>query len=641
MVSTFSGKTNSISSSETFRRFSFAFRNRLPIFLSILLFLAIPVSTSGQTDDALNRKFMFGQQLEKQGYLEEALSVYKQIYSSQLTNQTYFFKVRSLLEKLKKYDEWLQYLEYGLRQDSNNITLIGEQARAHFLSGLEDEAKQDWMSIIALDPTKETNYRLVSQLQQQLRLYGEAVATLQLGRKRLGNPKAFASDLAGIYFYRQEYKNAAQEYITMVTINPGYLKIAEQRINGFPTDSAVVEDVTGELESVVSDSLYGPLFRKLLSSFYIKNREFQKAFDSYITLDSLLSSEGEQIVLFADQALAAGSYSISEKAYTYILERIPKSENPGRAQIGIARSVEQRALRNRGAQDYLFNSEKDKKGLQQALDEYQTVTETFPGTHYVLEAYYRMGDINYHHVFDIDRAIAAYESARALSPQSETALKATITIGDCYIASGDTAQAARFYTMLNTAGENHTELKLLAEFKLILIMYYKGDIETVQHGLEDLFSRTPRNSDLSNDILDLILFIEENLEQDTQAFRRYIRSEFLMQQRKLSEAEYLLRENTGASQPAAVADDTWYKIAEIQETMGHYERSVATLRELVENFPESSLLEKTSIRIAQLFDEKLDDPHSALSEYERFLLIHSNSIYLDMVRERIRELREQ
>jgi tetratricopeptide (TPR) repeat protein len=639
MVSMFCVKTIIISS-ETFRRVSFASVNQLTIFLSILLFLTAPLTASGQIDDALNRKFAFGQQLEKQGYLEEALSIYKQVYSSQSSNQTYFFKVRSTLEKLKNYDEWLQYLENGLKQDSNNSTLIGEKARAHFLSGFEDEAKKDWMSIIALDPIKESNYRLVSQLQQQLRLYDEAIATLQLGRKRLGNPKAFASDLAGIYFYRQEYRNASQEYITMVTINPGYLSIAEQRINRFPTDSAVVADVTGELESVVSDSLYGPLFRKLLSSFYIKNREFQKAFDSYITLDSLLSAEGEQIVLFADQVFAIGAYNNSENAYTYFLEQFPKSENSGRAHIGIARSLEQSALQDLESQNYLLHSEKDNMKLQQALDKYQTVTETFPGTHYALEAFYRIGDINFHHVFDIDRAVAAYESARALSPQSETALQATITIGDCYLASGDTEQAARYYTMLNSVGESNTELKLLAEFKRILIQYYNGDIETVQHDLDDLFTRTPGNSDLTNNILDLILFIEENLEQDTQAFLRYIRSDFLMQQRKLSEAEYLLRENTSESQPAAVADDSWYRIAEIQESMGHYERSVATFRELVENFPKSSLLEKTSIRIAQLFDEKMDDPTSALSEYERFLMLHSNSIYLDMVRERIRALRE-
>ena len=76
MVSMFCVKTIIISS-ETFRRVSFTSVNQLTIFLSILLFLTAPLTASGQIDDALNRKFAFGQQLEKQGYLEEALSISK------------------------------------------------------------------------------------------------------------------------------------------------------------------------------------------------------------------------------------------------------------------------------------------------------------------------------------------------------------------------------------------------------------------------------------------------------------------------------------------------------------------------------------------------------------------------------------
>ena len=167
---------------------------------------------------------------------------------------------------------------------------MGEYAKAHYYQGKEDIARDTWKSIIDLNPGAEFNYRTVSQLQQSVRLYDDAIGTLLLGRKNLNNPLAFANELASIYQYRQEYKLATREYLNMVNVNPGFQKMVEQIINGFPQDSAIVADVTGALEKVVADSSLNANFRRLLSGFYIKNKEYDKACSSYIHLYSLVKA---------------------------------------------------------------------------------------------------------------------------------------------------------------------------------------------------------------------------------------------------------------------------------------------------------------------------------------------------------------
>ena len=636
-------KHSIILSAHFLRRINFIHTDILLVFMTVFAVLPVNTSAYGQTDDAIVRRFVFAQQIEKQGYPEEALAIYKEIYSLHPDNQTYFFKVRRTLENLKRYEEWLEYLAVAIQANPRNKNLLGERARAFFLSGKEGEAKQDWTQIIELNPGDESSYRFVSQLQQGSRLYDEAVGTLHLGRENLGDPEAFASELANIYFYRQEYINASLEYITMVTVNPAFLTIAEQRINSFPADSSVVAAVTYELESVSEDSLNGPLFRKLLSGYYIKNKEYRKALDSYITLDSVLASEGTQILNYADQVFAVGAYSYSEEAYSHFRDLYPDSDQNGRAHFGVARSIENAALDEHSPADQEFSTNKHirKRDLQEALDEYSSITQLFPNTKHALDAFYRIGDISFHYFFDVDRAIEAYNSARKISPQSETGLKATINIGDCYLASGDRKQATFYYALLNHAQENMIELKNAADFKTIQTDYYGSETENVLKRLENLFDKTSRTSDLSNDILDLILIIEDNKDGDSSAFRSYTQAEFLLKQRKFSEAELLLQEIISESSSFAIADDSVYKIAEIQRSMGRYDESLNTLHEFQNLFPDSPLSERVSISIAELYSTRLEQPILALSEYESFLLRYTNSIYLDSVRKHIRNLRDQ
>jgi len=608
-------------------------------FVVSLVILSISATEAlAQRNNQLNQKFSLAQQLEKQGDFASALVLYKEVYEAQPTNNSYFTKVRRMLENLKMYDEWIRYINDGLQKKRDDVTLLGEYARAHYYQGKEDIAHDTWNSIIDLNPGVEFNYRTVAQLQQSVRLYDDAIETLLLGRNNLNNPLAFANELANIYQYRQEYKLATREFLNMVNVNPGFQKMVEQVINGFPKDSAIVADVTGELEKIVADSSLNANFRRLLSGFYIKNKEYDKAFSSYIQLDSLVKSNGAELFGFADQIYKIGIYDYSIDAYTYLLKTFPESKDAGRARYGLAQSLEKTA--GTGSSVTLPSRGQDESKLQKALDEYEFITGNFTNSQWAVEAHYRIAEIRFHQLFDLDRAIDSYETVRRLVPQTKLAWDAAINIGDCHLARNDLAKAAEYYKLLESANNKFLSAKLLSQFNLILIEQYSGNMSLVKESLEDLFVKTPRNNNLSNDIMDVILFLDENLVGETEPLLNYVRAELLIRQRKLSEAESLLLSGLSAAESHPIADDFQYKIAELQRDFGRYDESIESFQILIGLYPESTLAEKAFLAIGDIYADILKDYDRAIARYSLFLLEFPKSIKLGEVREKIRALQK-
>lgn len=622
-----------------------SFPYRFPeYFVILLILLSFGVSPAeAQTNKEISQKHILAQQLERQGDLEKALILYKEIYALQPENNVYQSKIRQILENLKKYEEWIAYIDEALQKRSEDINLLGERARAYFLWGNEGEARKTWDTIIQLNPSNEYNYRIVSQFQQGLRFYDDAVNTLLLGREKIKKSKIFANELATLYRIRQDFSLATKEYLNMVMVNAGNFKIVEQIINSFPPDSDVVAVVTDELEKVVADSLNNANFRRLLSGFYIKNREYRKAFDSYGILDSILQANGVQILGYANQIFQIGEYDYAVQAYTNYLQKYPDSKNAGRAQFGLAQSLEQSGFSEKyvnvigdSLQMYYRN-----QNQKRALNEYETVTNIYKNTPWEIEAYYRIGEIKYHRLFDLDGAIKAYETVIELSPQSNLGWDATLNIGDCYISKGNIEKAAEYYAMLENADEKFASTKLRARYKLLLNEYYAGNFSDFRESLEEFLANTPKNNELSNDILTLVLFLDENLAEDVEPLRQYVKTEMLIRRGKLSEAEALLKENIGTIGSHPIADDMVFKAANLQNEMGRYKESIVTMRQLVDQYPKSPHLERAHIAIAEIYEEKLLNTELAIAEYEKFLRRFGNSIYLDEVRERLRKLQKK
>jgi len=581
------------------------------LWICILGFIITYNTTTAQQGLSPEQKLKLAQNLEKQGQYEKALEIYKGLHNNQPNVPAFAQFYARMLELLKKYEEWITLLNTRLEQEPNNPSIMSEQARAFYLWGREKEARELWEQVIQLAPENPNNYRVVSNYQQRSRLYDDATQTLLRGRERLNNLTLFANELANIYQYRRNYGLAAAEWLNWVSANPRHFAMVERVINSYPSDSDVVAEVTGSLEKVVGNSPQNINFKRMLAGFYIKNREYDNAFENYKIIDTALNAAGVQLLAYADQIFLIGQFDHAIKAYTYIVDRFPGTPNSGRMRLGLARSLDKSGFERNIAENDSVGTVRQKDHRRRALEEYNTVTKLYENTPWGVEAHFRIGDIHFNFLFDIDSAIKDYNTVRRLAPQSQWAWRATLRIGDCYVAKGNISQSAPFYSSLQTAGKPFVNLAVEADYKLLLNEYYAGNFDSLRVRLEKAIQEMPKNADICNDFIVLLLFREENLTGDPQPVNMVAVSEFVIRERKL------------------------------HRKMGYYDKAVETFEKLESLYPFSQHAEQGLIAIGEIYEEEFRDYQRAINIYDDFLKNFGTSIHTDMVRSRLRRLQKQ
>ncbi|MFC1562136.1 tetratricopeptide repeat protein [candidate division KSB1 bacterium] len=599
------------------------------------------MTTSAQTAISNEQKLKLAQAFERQGEYERAMEFYKELYQSQPNNAVYGNYYARMLENMKMYEEWIALLDTMILHTMSRPNLMAEKGRALYLWDHEQQAYDIWEEVIQLDPKNSNNYRTVASVQYRVRLYEDAIQTYLRCREELNQPNLYANELANLYSYRRNFGKSTEEWLNWVSIDKRYFAMAERAINGFPPDSAVVAQVTAALERIVADSSNNADFRRLLSGYYIKNNEYEKAFESYKILDYMTRATGNQILAYANQVYQVGRPVFAIDAYTYFIETYPNSKNLAQALLGRARAYERSGFEQRTAPSDSAEAALRTQHRKRAIEEYSEISKSSGNASAVLESFYRTGEIRFHHLFDIDGAIEAYTMARNISPGSERAWEATLKTGDCFLAKGDMGEAAQYYMMIRASRGPAPELKTQAAYKLLLNDYYLGNFERLREQLEILLASTPSAADLHNDLISLSMFLESNMTGDTEQVKAFAEIEFLIRQNKLHEALAALQSLSAVIEGHPIADDALFLTGEIYVGLEQYDRAVTTYRLLEELYPTSARAEQAYMKIGQIYEEMLQDHIQASAAYESFLRKFSNSIYLDDVRIKLRRLQQK
>jgi tetratricopeptide (TPR) repeat protein len=256
-----------------------------------------------------------------------------------------------------------------------------------------------------------------------------------------------------------------------------------------------------------------------------------------------------------------------------------------------------------------------------------------------VKAQFQIGMIQLRTLFDLDGALASFRAIEE-HVQSIPALRHEVRLrkGEVFLARGDTAGARREFLAVASAPDALPDHQDEAQLHAAEVEFFAGDFDEAARRLDSITVNL--KADYANDALRLQTFLEENATTDSSALLRYARAELYARQRRMGEAIALLQQVVRDHPGAALIDDAMLRIGMLLDETGQCDEAVATYREILTRFAETSIvLDRAQFSLAEAYEFGLHRIPEAMAAYEKLLVDYPSSVFAGIARRRIRILR--
>ena len=207
--------------------------------------------------------------------------------------------------------------------------------------------------------------------------------------------------------------------------------------------------------------------------------------------------------------------------------------------------------------------------------------------------------------------------------------------GDIHTARNDLAAARKEYNRLSII--SLVQYQDQAVFKLAELDYFEAKFDSALSILKQF--TTNLNTDMANDALELQYFIQENNTSAPQALAEFAKADLLMRQRKYSESLVQFQDIVKHYATALLVDDAMMKIGELHLFLKHPDDAMRAFHFIIDSIQLSILKDRAQFRIAEIYQNILNNRAQAIEAYEKLLAQFPNSLYTEEARKRIRLLR--
>jgi tetratricopeptide (TPR) repeat protein len=250
-----------------------------------------------------------------------------------------------------------------------------------------------------------------------------------------------------------------------------------------------------------------------------------------------------------------------------------------------------------------------------------------------------LADLEALYLRNLPKAIQLLEELKQMPGLRQDAMaRLKINLGDYYLMNGDIWESTLLYSQVDKAFKEDT-IGQEARFKNARLAYFNGDFQWAQAQFDVLKASTSKM--ISNDALDLSVFIMDNLNLDTtsDAISLYATAEMLVLQNRFDEA-FLKLDTLARDFPEhSLQDDILYLKARIWEKQRDYAKAIPLYEEVAEKFKEDIRADNALYALALIYEMRMNDLEKAKSIYEKIYLDYSGSVFAVDARKRFRILR--
>ncbi len=449
-------------------------------------------------------------------------------------------------------------------------------------------------------------------------------------RKSRNQRNLFALEMAETYRNLNQTEKMIEEYILYATQNQANL----ETVKGYLQDNLQKPENFDKLEKMLLTETQKDnqesAYNELLLWLYLQQKRFLRAFVQAKSLDKRYQMGGSEMLNIGQIALKNQDYEGAKSFFEYVVQTYPNTEN-----YSFARNLYLKTREEIIKNSYPTNLE-DIKSL---VGDYDKLIQELGKTTRTLDAMRSKALLLAFYLDKKEEAIAQLEEALTLSVgRTDYSAKCKIDLGNIYLLKNETWEATLLYSQAEKL-RKEDPIGYEAKLQNAKLSYYKGEFELAKEHLDILKQATTR--EISNDAIDLSLFIQDNTAEDSlgvalQAFSKIELMIFQNKQESATEGLKLLKKSYPES---SLSDDILLLQAKLAMKMGKFEDAVAFLSEIIIHHPDDILGDDAEFLTGKIQEDNLKNKEKAMEHYEKILTKYPGSIYVAEARKRFRTLR--
>ncbi len=568
-------------------------------------------------------------QYYQDGEYEKALNLFEQLYKKNSNNDYYFKNYLNCLQSLNRYDDAESLIKKELHNRPKDCNLHMLYANLLNLQGEKDKAEKQYRLAIDKLPPDVIIVHNLSNLFIEANQLDLAIEVYEKAESQLKGIAHFNYQLADLYrrkgdidkmlkFYLKALEDGSVNYLSIQNLLQVYLP----------------KNKITDLQSLIFESLQKKpdelSLVELLQWSYIQNKDFVNALRQAKSMDKRLNEGGSRPMYIANIASNEKDYKVAIDGYQYIKSLGASGPYFMEAlrQILICRRKIVVEQKNYTTQD-LADLEKD----------YDLFRQEYSNNRLSAQILIEYAELEARYLNHIPKAIEIL-SQLIKNPilEPRTKAKAKLDLGDYYLITGERWEATLLYSQVDK-DFIEDEIGELARFKNAKLSYFAGDFGWAREQFDILKQATSRL--ISNDAIDLSVFILDNLNQDTLglALTIYSQAELKMFQNQYQEALNILDSILILYPQNSLMDDVFYLQAKIYNQTQRRDSAIAKYNIILEKYKDEIRADNALFELAEIYENQIADKEKAKELYERLFIDFSGSTLAVEARSRYRKLR--
>jgi predicted Zn-dependent protease len=597
---------------------------RTPLLAAFLfLFIGLTSNTLRAQDPNLANQYF------SDGEFQKAAVLFQQLFENDKRSEYYFTRYVDCLINLGQYAECEKVIKKQIKEEPENTGLYVTYGNLFDKQNKEAEAQAQYKKALdKMAPDFASVERLARLFTSQSK-YDYALETYEKGAALTRDAQRFAFNIGELYRRKGETAKMVEAYLNALGSDPGKLSLVQTRLAQVlaPVD---FDELQTQLYARIQSS-ENPDYIELLAWSFVQRKDFKSALRQYKALDKRLGENGQRIMNLAGDAAEASDYDAAIAGYDYII-----SEKGQLSPFFFdAKKEAMECRRKKITEGYSYTNE-DLKILE---TEYETFLTQFGKTTQTSELVLQLADLEAYYMQNLSKAIYLLEDLKKMPGLNRDRLARTkINLGDYYLINGDIWESTLLYSQVDKDFKEET-IGQEARFKNARLAYFNGDFQWSQAQFDVLKASTSKL--ISNDALDLSVFIMDNLNLDTSsaAISLYSGAELLVFQNRFEEAFQKLDTLRREFPEHSLQDDILYVEAQISEKKRNWEKAATLYAEIADKFPEDIRADNALFALAQIKEFRMNDLEKAKELYEKIFMDYSGSIFAVEARKRFRVLR--